>query len=128
MEFCFEQTPVSQQEIIDVITFWKKELPDSLTKVIKTHNGASVCGENVVVDSLISFSRSDEFNIFTAISILKEDGITSLFPWGTDGGGNYFCLDYSLDADSPSVVLLDHETLEQEFLAKTFDEFWKMMD
>lgn len=127
MEFCFEQTPVSQQEIINVITFWKKELPDSLIKVIKTHNGASVCGENIVIDSLISFSRFDEFNIFTAISILKENGILSLFPWGTDGGGNYFCLDYTYCESCPFVTLLDHETLEQEFLAKTFDEFWGMI-
>ena len=123
MEFKFEKTLVSETELKQIEDLCGYAIPAELRNIILAHNGAAILFKNLALDSLISFSASDEGNVYTVMSFLKENRVENLLPFATDENGDLFCLRKKDANSTPEVALLRVKFFMICTLFSSFSEF-----
>jgi hypothetical protein len=101
------------------------KLPTDIISCIQQNNGGrpekkvfdTQYSSGRVFKTLLSFNEEDIETVFTAINILKEEGL-NIFPLASDPGGNYICYD-----QEKGIVLWLHETNTTEKISENFTDF-----
>lgn len=85
MRFFSNATAITKEEIDQACLHFDIALPDALRALIMEHNGATWENNSGMVDSLISFSRNDAYNVFeidfipTGYLPFADDGMEGVF-------------------------------------------------
>ncbi|HOZ48660.1 MAG TPA: SMI1/KNR4 family protein [Candidatus Hydrogenedentes bacterium] len=129
------QTPVTPVEVERFETVSKVNLPEDFKSWLLRHNGS--CpeppridlddGQGIYLNSFLSFSRQDKYNVFSMIETMSGRLPEGLVPIADDSGGNFVCFRYSSRTSQPEVVFWDHEEadpkLATRLIAASFSEF-----
>ena len=105
--------PLKNQRAVEIfLSKYQISLPITLIQCLSVNNGGRPSkkifdtdkGKEYVFKSLLSYNEDDKECIYNVYPNLFKG--TSLFPIGTDAGGNFVCYDTSMD----KYVLFKHET------------------
>lgn len=102
-------------------------LPKLLIRIIHEGNNGSpskkmfkYSNNEDIFKTLLSYSKSDIENVYSAIKILKEAG-EKLYPFANTPAGNLICL------QGDHVVLWNHENGLTTFISENIDTFLKSL-
>lgn len=103
------------------------KLPQSFLECIRKYNGGrpelnlfdTEFTKERAMKSLLSFNQEDRETVWKIIEWNKEELRNRFAPFAIDNFGNLICFDKLND----NVVFLEHETLRQEKIADSFDDF-----
>ncbi|SFS82948.1 SMI1/KNR4 family protein [Marininema halotolerans] len=106
------------------------ELPLDYIDVIKENNGAIPIQDHFDIEdkswtfaTLLEISPGKPFSVEGMYEILKDDlEIEGVVPFATDIADNLYCFDYRKDKKRPTIVFMDHEGEESEYLCRTFTQ------
>lgn len=117
MRFFSNSTTVKSEDIQSAEERFGVVIPTALKEMVLNHNGATLENESNKVDSLISFSPTDIFNVYTKYEL--GDGY---LPFADDGAEGCYAL-----ARTGEVVHSSSEGRKTVFAA-SFEEFIKLID
>ena len=103
------------------------KLPPSFLKCIRQNNGGRPArslfdtefAKERAMKSLLSFNQEDRETVWKIVEWDKEELRNRFVPFAIDNFGNLICFDKLND----NIVFLEHETLRQEKVADSFDDF-----
>lgn len=129
MRFRTVRYPMTYEEVIDVMNMNDVILPDDYCRWIGPVNGAAADGVIVNAPGLgeISYERNVPLNSESSLSAFRLREYMpekSLFPFGSVGNGDYFCI----NMDTGSIVLYMHEQMKTIKVCDTFREFMQITD
>ena len=101
-------------------------LSEDVVSFLKQHNGGrpdkkcfdTNLSKERMIKSLLSFNEDDRGSAHAVVPALKKDK-SGLFPFASDPGGNYICIDAA-----GKIVFWLHETNEVEAISNSFTEFF----
>lgn len=101
-------------------------LPESFKEGVKQHNGARPKHRGFDTDkqtgrelkSFLSFNRKDKETVWKMYEVCFASHKGQYIPFAIDNFGNLICFDRS-----GQIVFIDHETLNIEKIAQSFDTF-----
>jgi hypothetical protein len=123
---------------MDDVLFVEKEtglmLPEDYVVCVLQHNGGTPIPSGLPdieteIDHLHSLNKEDEDFVLIYYRLFEKESNGLLFPFGSDGCGNYFCFLYKNKKDkNPTVVFYDHEVQRITFLALTFSDLLNSLE
>lgn len=127
MKWSFVLPLESESSIERYETLTKYMLPASFKECVRRFNGgypSDECfdtdkAEERAMKSLLSFNQETGENVWTMYRLNCKDYGERYIPFAIDNFGNLICFDRTDD----SVVFLDDEVLEVEYVADSFDDF-----
>lgn len=116
-----------KQYISDVQTKVGYYFPDVFKEFVLTNNGGrpiksfviSSRGKERHVMTFLSFNPDDRCSIWKEPTFNKGNSVFKNIPFAIDDFGNSFCFN-KLDNH---ICFVNHETLDEEFIAENFNEF-----
>jgi hypothetical protein len=117
---------LSVKSIEEFEALTKYNLPESFKNCIKQYNGArpkyrafnTAQTNSRELKSLLSFNHEDKETVWVSYCFIESECDKKCIPFAIDNFGNLICFNRN-----DQVVFLNHETLNEEYVASSFDEF-----
>lgn len=123
-----EEPLESPQSFADFEEMFRCQLPHDLRELVSRHNYASpdkglfeIGDKEVSFDSLLSFNRSDDFNVFRCAEALSDGKELEAIPFAESAFGNLICM------KDDRVVFWEHEEGDYIPVADSLSDFLELL-
>jgi len=134
------ETKITVDDIKHVESETGLKLPKDYVECVLKYNGGKpepyiTKDEEYEFRELYSLNQKDSLNaidrfhtMYSENSDIPRNFQGLVFPFASDSFGNDLCFKYKTKEDTePTIIFVDHETLEDEYVASTFTELLNML-